>query len=299
MYVNAVEIVSRFTRPVHTIMRTYGSNKVMPGAATFFFVNDDGVAVTCRHVAENLMHAEQLNQQYLLFTQGRFRLKTDENYDENLKQLEQQFNYKTGSLVQMKNSFVNCFDRISSFDCHLHPLFDLAIIRFKGFTRKYYTTFASFIKDGSVKQGKSLCRLGFPFPEFNNYIYNYQTDEIEWTREGNANSPSFPIDGIVTRLIAQHGRISGIEMSTPGLRGQSGGPLFDKDGIIYGMQSSTRHLHLGFDLENFEIHSGGASKKITNTPFLHVGQCIHAEVIKEFLKEHNILFQESNALHDD
>jgi hypothetical protein len=296
MFENAVELVSHFTRPVHSIMRSYGNSKVFPGAATFFFVNDDGVAVTCRHVAENLMHAEQLNQNYQHFIQGRFRLKNDEQYEENLKQLESQHGYKAGALIQMKNSFVNCFDRISGYEIHLHPQFDLAIIQFKGFTRKFYQGFASFIKNGAVKQGKGLCRLGFPFPEFANYTYNYQSDEIEWTREGNPNSPSFPIDGIVTRLISQYGRISGIEMSTPGLRGQSGGPLFDKDGVIYGMQSSTRHLHLGFDLENFEIQSGSSTKKITNTPFLHVGQCIHAEVMKEFLVEHNIVFQESNAL---
>ncbi|MEP7265886.1 MAG: serine protease [Bacteroidota bacterium] len=294
MFENAVDLVSRYTRPVHSIMRTYGSSKVFPGSATFFFVNDDGVAITCRHVAENLMHAEHLNQQYQLFIQNRFRLKNDEHYEESMKQLEFQAGYKTGSLIQMKNSFVNCFDRITGFDCHLHPQYDLAIIRFKGFTQKLYQGFASFLKENIIKQGKSLCRLGFPFPEFTNYQYNYQSDEIEWTREGNPNSPSFPIDGIVTRLISQYGRISGIEISTPGLRGQSGGPLFDRNGVIYGMQSSTRHLHLGFDLENFEIASGSSTKKITNTPFLHVGQCIHAEVIKSFLREHNIVFQESN-----
>jgi Trypsin-like peptidase domain len=296
MFENAVELVSRFTRPVHSIMRAYGGNKAFPGAATLFFVNDDGDAVTCRHVAEHLMHAEKLNQQYQLFIQARFRLKSDEHYEENLKQLELQFGYKSGVMVQMKSSFVNCFDRISSFDCYLHPQHDLAIIRFKGFTQKLYKGFSSFIKDESVKQGKSLCRLGFPFPEFTNYHYNYQADEIEWTREGNSNSPSFPIDGIVTRLISQYGKIGGIEMSTPGLRGQSGGPLFDKNGLIYGMQSSTRHLHLGFDLENFEIQSVGSTKKVTNTPFLHVGQCIHAEVIKSFLTENKVSFQESNSV---
>ena len=82
-------------------------------------------------------------------------------------------------------------------------------------------------------------------------------------------------------------------MSTPGLRGQSGGPLFDTNGIIYGMQSSTRHLHLGFDIENFEIAAGTQSKKITNTPFLHVGQCIHPEIIKEFLIQHQVPFSET------
>ena len=289
MFVQAIDLVSRFTRPIHSIMRNYGSTRVSPGAATLFFVNDDGEAVTCRHVAEQLLNAENINQQYALFAQARFRLKNDTHYDDNLKQLEQQYNYKLDATIQIKNNFLNSFDQITGFDCHLHPQFDLAIIKFKGFQKKYYQGYATFINSSTeIKQGKSLCRLGYPFPEFTNFAYNYQADDIQWTREGNANSPSFPIDGIVTRLMAQHGRIGGVEMSTPGLRGQSGGPLFDAQGAIYGMQSSTRHLHLGFDLENFEINPGQNAKKITNTPFLHVGQCIHAEVIKGFLTQHQV-----------
>jgi S1-C subfamily serine protease len=94
-------------------------------------------------------------------------------------------------------------------------------------------------------------------------------------------------------MISQSGKISGIELSSPGLRGQSGGPLFDPTGVVYGMQSSTRHLHLGFDLENFEVPVGVGTKRVTNTPFLHVGQCVHVDIIKEFLHEHQIRFYES------
>ena len=284
MFVKAIEEVSNYTRPIHTIMRSYGSNKVFPGASTLFFVNNEGDAVTCRHVAELLIKAEQINQQYLLFTQARFRLKNDELHQGHLAEIESQFSYAKETLVQMKHTFFKCFDRITSFDCKLHPTADLAVIQFKGFQNKYFNGHARFFNSNTpIQQGRSLCRLGYPFPEFSNFQHNYQTDDIEWTREGNANSPSFPIDGIVTRLIAQNGKLSGVEMSTPGLRGQSGGPLFDADGVVYGMQSSTRHLHLGFDLENFEINHGSQTKRITNTPFLHVGQCVHVDVIKDFL----------------
>ncbi|MBL7925000.1 MAG: trypsin-like peptidase domain-containing protein [Bacteroidia bacterium] len=294
MFVKAIEEINRFTRPIHTIMRSYGSNKVWPGASTLFFVNNEGIAVTCRHVAEHLLHSEKINQQYLLFSQARFRLKKDEHYEANLKELELQYNFHHDSVIQAKHSFVSCFDKISGFDCHVHPHVDLAIIRFKGFTQIYYQGYARFLADDSMaKPGRMLCRSGFPFPEFSNYSYNYQKDDIEWTREGNPRTPSFPIEGIITRLIAQQGQISGIEMSSPGLRGQSGGPLFDPEGFVYGMQSSTRHLHLGFDLENFEIPIGAGSKRVTNTPFLHVGQCVHGGIIKNFLKEHNIRYFES------
>jgi hypothetical protein len=293
MFVKSIEEINRYTRPIHTILRGYGSGKVWPGAATLFFVNNEGVAVTCRHVAEQLVNSEKINQQYLLFTQSRFRLKNDETYDVHLKELELQFGYHAQSIVQMKHYFVSCFDRITGFDCQLHPTADLAIIQFKGFSKIYYSGGARFIPDDSMAMpGRFLCRLGFPFPEFTNYTYNYQKDDIEWTKEGNPRSPAFPIEGIITRLIAQNGQIAGIEMSSPGLRGQSGGPLFDPEGFVYGMQSSTRHLHLGFDLENHDVNMGVTSKKVTNTPFLHVGQCVHASVIKEFLRENGVRFSE-------
>lgn len=37
-----------------------------------------------------------------------------------------------------------------------------------------------------------------------------------------------------------------IETSSPGLKGQSGGPIFDKEGTVFGIQSRTMHFPLGF-----------------------------------------------------
>jgi hypothetical protein len=83
-------------------------------------------------------------------------------------------------------------------------------------------------------------------------------------------------------------------MSTPGLRGQTGGPLFDTNGRVYGMQFATRHLHLGFDMHDKEIMQDGAKKKVSNYPFLHVGQCIHVDSIKAFLQHHQVPFTEAD-----
>ena len=161
-----------------------------------------------------------------------------------MKDLEFEFNFRHNSIVQMKQLFLGCFDKITSLDCHLHPTLDLAILIFKGFSKVHYQGHARFKSDiEDIRQGKQLCRLGYPFPEFSNFKYNYKTDDLEWTKEGNQLSPTFPIDGIITRMLAPNGKITGIEMSSPGLRGQSGGPLFDHEGVIYGMQSSTKHLH--------------------------------------------------------
>lgn len=82
-------------------------------------------------------------------------------------------------------------------------------------------------------------------------------------------------------------------MSTPGLRGQSGGPLFDSNGYVYGMQFATNHLHLGFDLDNYEVISHGKRNKVSNYPFLHVGLCVHADRIREFLEQHQVSYSVS------
>ena len=117
--------------------------------------------------------------------------------------------------------------------------------------------------------------------------------QISWTSQP-TRVVRFPIEGMVTRHLASpDGKIAGIELSTPGLRGQSGGPLFDKDGIIYGMQSMTNHLHLGFDMMNQEMISGGKRITITNQPCLHVGHCVHVDLIKEFLKTNHVKYYEA------
>ena len=95
---------------------------------------------------------------------------------------------------------------------------------------------------------------------------------------------------MVTRFLADSEGVWGIELSTPGLKGQSGGPLFDGHGVVYGMQSATNHLHLGFDVKNKEVVSNGEKIKVTNQPFLHVGHCIHVDIIKKFLTEKGIQF---------
>ncbi|MBC7889234.1 MAG: trypsin-like peptidase domain-containing protein [Ferruginibacter sp.] len=295
MFESAIEKISGFTRPLHTISRTYGG-LVIPGSSTFFFVNDKGVAITCKHVASLIPAADDINAAYLKFKRERDKLANDSRYHKLLKGLETKYKYDKETTVQLKNNFLNCFDKLEQITCHVHPTLDLAIIEFKGFEKILYNGHASFIKNSSnIRQGKYLCRIGFPFPEFNNFKHNPASDDIEWTNTGNPNSPTFPIDGIITRFTgdATEG-ITGIEMSTPGLKGQSGGPLFDTDGKIYGMQFATNHLHLGFDLQDKEIMNGGKKTKVSNYPFLHVGIAIHADKIKTFLRQHAIDFTESD-----
>jgi hypothetical protein len=295
MFVEAIEKVSDYTRPIHTIMRTYGGSQIVAGAATLFFVNHLGYALTCKHVVDVLLASESINQTYAAFKAERNKLPQDGKYKSNLKGLELKYKYTPDSVVQIKIMFVDAVDQMSGFTVHVHPALDLAIIKLNDFAKVLYSGAAVFKKNGAdIRQGETLCRLGFPFPEFTNYRYNEPADDIEWTAEGIAASPRFPIDGMVTRFLADPSGLVGIELSTPGLKGQSGGPLFNKEGVVYGMQSSTKHLHLGFDLIDTEILVQNKMKKVTDYSFIHLGQCIHVDRIKAFLDEHKIMYHEED-----
>jgi len=242
-----------------------------------------------------IVNADAIYQNYRQFQSSKGSLARDKNGGNQLRQLEERYNLRAESMIRIRNSFHNCFDQFSEITIDMHPTYDLALLRFKNYNQKLYPAHAVFARDSSfIKPGRSLCRLGYPFPEFTNFRYNAQTDDIEWTETGRLSSARFPIDGIVTRLIADpNGTISGIEMSTPGLRGQSGGPLFDTHGLIYGMQSATRHLHLGFDIQDMEVLVNNRKTKVSNYPFLNVGLCVHVDVIKAFLRERGVKFYEA------
>lgn len=286
-------MVGGFTRPILTISRTYRNNTIMPGSATLFFVNDDGYAITTKHVVQSLMMSDQVNENYRKFKSALDEAPANRR-KATLHMLEKEYGYKPGVLIQQKSTFVDCVVGGSGFTCITHPEYDLAVIRFNDPEEMRYEGHAVFARDGSYAEpGDFLCRIGFPFPEFTNFAYDEERDDIVWTQEGRVSTPRFPIDGMMTRQIADaNGTIFGIEMSTPGLRGQSGGPLFDEDGIIYGMQFATKHLHLGFDIIDMKIQSGGMERTVSNQPFLHVGHCIYVEVIKDFLREKDIEFFE-------
>lgn len=270
MFVNAIEKVGGFTRPVFTISRKYGEDQVEPGASTIFFVNDEGWAVTCKHVAALIINAGKIEKKYSEFKQKRAQIPAGDNFEDELRQLAEEYEFDPYSVAQMKVNFVDCVDRIESVKCRMHPRLDLALIKFEGFSKTAYKETAVFADDNyKIKQGRFLCRLGFPFPEFSNFRYDADKDDIVWTSGGTKSSPRFPIEGMVTRLIGDNDGVNGIEISTPGFEGHRGGPLFDTMGVICGMQSAISNHNLG--------------------------RCIHVNSIKEFMRKEDVSFTETGG----
>lgn len=117
---------------------------------------------------------------------------------------------------------------------------DLAIGRLDPFDPDSVPVFPVFKNPFSLRPGTSLCRLGFPFHEI---AATFDEARQRFALAPDALPiPRFPIEGIFTReQIGVH--LNGInvkfvETSSPGLGGQSGGPIFDVNGTGLGHSES-------------------------------------------------------------
>lgn len=155
---------------------------------------------------------------------------------------------------------------------------------------KIYPTFKDPTKD--FDNGTMLCKLGFPF---HHVKPTWDAAKGFLLPKGALPVPLFPIEGIFTRTanIEVAGApnpppfpLRWVETSSPGLKGQSGGPTFDQHGTIWAIQSQVRPIPLGFE--------GVAPKASQKVPqFLNVGLGVHPDTIFGVFKQLGIKFQVS------
>lgn len=287
MFAKAVEQVAHFVRPIHVIRRRYGDNAILPDIGTLFFVNEEGYAVTSKRTANFLAASENLEKQYRAFLEQRSRLIHDESFRFTEKRLENEFKYQRDSIIQLRFAFMGCADAPLRVECRPHPKHDLALLHFVS-ERYRYEGHCVFAKE-PPKQGQTLCRIGFAIPEFNNFTYNAERDCPEFVTVGKSNAALFAQDGMVTRFLADNERTFGVELSTPALPGMNGGPLFDPDGHVMGMQFGMGYLYLGNDV----VVAKQGDEKFTDHGSLRLGICMHPDVIKDFLRAQNVRFYEA------
>ena len=128
------------------------------------------------------------------------------------------------------------------------------------------------LRGGDVRPGELLCRIGYPF-------HQPQVDK-EGTRITVSNllpAPMFANEALVSRYMEFPGGGKWIETSTPGLPGQSGGPLLDERGMLCGIQCNTQPYPM--DLNG-----------VSQPQYYLVGRCVHVETIRSALTAHGVDF---------
>lgn len=276
MFSNSYLLAKNYTHPVIISYRFYNGT-VKSGLGAFVIINNEGWIITAAHM---LNPTFLYNQHKLEIEKYKNNLLTKiKNLD--LKHLFPQNKWITNYSFWWSNDIF----RINNFIVLIEN--DLAIGKIENYTPNYQNAYPIFKNPNNLKYGTNLCKIGYPFYEvktkFNSETKNFEIDPNIFP------IPIFPIDGILTRTIlagkSKDNRydIKYIETSTPGLKGQSGGPIFDINGHIWGIQSKTQHLSLGFSPK---VKKG--KKEIEENQFLNIGWGAHVDTIIKFLTANNV-----------
>ena len=291
MFAKACSIARCFTQPVIVSTATYGGT-VSSGCGAFVVLNHEGWIATVEHLWEP--HRRRRSQE-----------KDIRAYEAALNQIEidatisSEERLKRKAAVPFSDEWIRAIsfwwgqDGRSLVDVKALPEADLIVGRLTPFDPSSVSNYP-VIKDPerNMDPGTGLCRTGFPF----------HTIKTTWNPEGGGFKldssclplPHFPLEGIFTRVVHRGKTNDGkhdllmIETSSPGLKGQSGGPIFDMHGTVWGIQSKTKCLPLGFSPT---IKKG--EHEVEEHQFLNIGEGVHCELLLAFMEENGIRVQVS------
>ncbi|NLL95306.1 MAG: trypsin-like peptidase domain-containing protein [Thermoplasmatales archaeon] len=253
MFANACERAMKFTRPVITSVRT-ADGAVSSSCGAFVVINREGWIVTAGHIFDSFVQ---------------FRNDFEKNKDRK---------DKSTHVGLTNHSFWWGADGAVLENVYVNREIDVAFGKLKGFRPEAVREYPEFKVPDNVRPGTSLCRIGFPFVG-SNTEFNEKTNSFV-IPPGMLPIPFFPNDCIHTRnLLAGRSKDGNhemlyIETSAPGLRGQSGGPIFDRSGRIAGIQVRTMHLPLGF---RPEVATEGGT--VVENQFMNVGVGVHVKTL--------------------
>ena len=280
MFADAYEIASNFTVPVVVSIR-FHTGEVECSVGSAIIVNRDGWVVTAAHMLQT--HELHLRHQAEIAAYDR-EVDAIRRGPGNPPGKEKRIRALAGGSRWIRNySMWFGRDEWSIPTFHVLGTADLATGQIANFDPATVQGYPTFRDPTTIRNASSVCRLGFPFHEIT-ATFDEATGAFN-LGPGSLPIPRFPNEGIITRFL-DSGTEDGIEVklietSTAGLRGQSGGPIFDIDGAVCGMQSRTAHLPLGFSPE---VIVGG--EKVIEHQFLNVGLAVHCQTMLAFFARH-------------
>jgi hypothetical protein len=292
MFAKACELASSFTRSLILSRCDQGGNcSSVIGA--FVVVNKDGWAVTVRHIIDEIERSARVAKEFWAAEAAKAAINDQTiNKKERSQRLKALPSFRSNTTTHSSTWW--SWDSAQVEKVVSAPAVDLAFVKFKSFDPATVVTYPIF-KDPSkpMQPGRSLCRLGFPFHSVKP-VFDPDKKTFELP-PGLIPLPFFPNDGILTRIIEVKTnpplnppppyKLRLIETSSPGLLGQSGGPIFDQNGTIWGIQSRTVHHPLGFSPP---VPGGKRNEK--EHQFMNVGWGTHVETVIGAMSDLGITF---------
>jgi len=293
MFAKALKSVTTYTRPV-IISQKYYDGKVESHCASFIILNEEGWILTSAHILNTLLTAKKQKNELDEYEKRKAKLESDRSI--NRKKRKQMLRkLKPNNKWIINHSYWWGEDGVKVENFVYNQLVDLAAGKLEPFDSKSVAEYPILknTKD-ELAIGTSLCKLGYPFHKIKT-TFDEETGNFI-LEQGALPMPRFPIDGIYTRnaIFVDKGsnkEAKFIETSSPGLRGQSGGPIFDTNGNMWGLQSRTAHFPLGFSPK---VKHG--NKEVEEHQFINVGIGTHVEEIVNFLAKYKIKFYQSKNI---
>jgi hypothetical protein len=288
MFSEALERVSKYTLPV-IFSRKFRRGNVSSGLGTFIIINRDGWILTADHIVAEIAKFEESQVKMAEYDQQKKNIMADASLKEKEKHRRiQRLQVSDEWIIAQAVFWADPKWRIETFV--RWPLADIALGQIKGFDATALPEYPVFKNPAEeLKMGTSICRLGYPFHEIKaTFIESSGQFELD---QSTFPVPRFPNDGILTRFVAfnsQDGSDQAIfvETSTAGLRGQSGGPIFDREARICAIQSRTNSLPLGFSPS---IKQG--SREYVEHQFIHLGWGTHVKHCIKLMRDNHVSFR--------
>jgi hypothetical protein len=260
MFRAACQRARNFTWPLVISRRTV-DGECTSGIGTMVILNEEGWFITAAHILQLMadMTAEEANTRNIQSTIDAINNDSGLSNKERRRKLAQIGPLKSDAAVRWSAWWGG--DGIQPApdpNKALLPV-DIAIGRLSSFGQFKVSEFPKFKRNlTDFEQGASLCRLGFPFWDMkpvwdeakNNFVLTQPTP-----------LPLFANEGVLARmsqmvLFDQNGNpvstaypLKTIETSNAGILGQSGGPIFDQNGSVWGIQTSTVSYELDLKTE--------------------------------------------------
>ena len=288
MFQNAVRIAAEYTRPMVISSRTVeGECRCTIGACVV--LNPEGWILTAGHLLDIVRRQQESARRRRGYRDNVVEFQRDREADKRFRKKGVRTLHRPSEQAVRNHSVWWGADGLRLVQAKMLPAADLALGRLEPFDPASVAHYPIF-KDAAsgYLPGRSLCKLGFPFQAI---VPSYDEEKGRFLLPpGSTPLAAFPLDGMFTRIVntrapgQTEGEVSPfIETSSPTLLGQMGGPVFDREARVWGIQSHTMHHPLGFKPP---VPGGGRGQ--VEHQFLNTGLAVHGNVIARFLESEGV-----------
>lgn len=271
----------KYTRPLAISTRHYDGS-LETEVCSMIIINEEGWAITAGHAFD-----------------AHLKFKNDTKKIEEIKEINAAHHSENGSpsseikidkSLLTHHSFWFGMDGARFTEGYVNRQLDIAVGKLEPFDSSMITEYPVFADPDHMRIGTSICTAGYPFinikPEFNEQMNAFRIPKIP------SESLFYPINGIFTHVERKGKSIDGsyernyIETSATAIKGLSGGPIFDKNSRIFGMQVWADNRPLGFH-PTAEIDG----QKYIENQFMNISIGLHASTIMDVLDSKGIKYR--------